>query len=331
METPSARLISWHNATSTDNDFPVNFDEEASHPVFAYTCGGSPYQNANDNSESPIVTGSAQAYSPNNDVFYFGDQNYTMLRAYLPDVMQPWGDNLPIRMYTHVANLDNAFAISPVNPAPETDMNDNNFNAQFVVGNGLNTNYPFSDAGTVGHELAHIFTAYAANLIYANQSGGINEAYSDITGKAYEDYVFRQYPWYGETWGGGLSIVLPTVEDKNSEYRHMNNPPLDGNSIDNLSKYVQGMNVHFSSGVFNKAFFLMVDGHGIDVVQGFKYFSYANINYWTPGTNFEHASCGVIEAAIDMQQSEAVEGIKSSFEEVGVHCKVGFKQLKTPL
>ena len=40
-------------------------------------------------------------------------------------------------------------------------------------------------------------------------------------------------------------------------HRYMADPPLDGKSIGTAADFCPGMDVHHSSGVFNKAFYLL--------------------------------------------------------------------------
>ena len=66
------------------------------------------------------------------------------------------------------------------------------FNASFtgswmVYGDGNGD--PLVSIDIVAHELAHGVTAYSANLIYANESGALNESFSDIFGNVIERYA----------------------------------------------------------------------------------------------------------------------------------------------
>eukprot|EP01084_Bolivina_argentea_P020641 38377_1 len=92
-------------------------------------------------------------------------------------------------------------------------------------------------------EIAHGYTHQARNLIYAYESGGMNEAFSDIAGEAAEYWVFGTNDWES---GGNLG--------KNGQsFRYMYDPPLNGLSIDHYSNFYPGMSVHSSSGLYNKA------------------------------------------------------------------------------
>jgi Zn-dependent metalloprotease len=51
--------------------------------------------------------------------------------------------------------------------------------------------------------------------------------------------------------------------------RYMHDPPLDGSSIDHASDYYTGLDVHYSSGVYNKAFYLLSTTDGWDTEKVF--------------------------------------------------------------
>jgi Zn-dependent metalloprotease len=61
----------------------------------------------------------------------------------------------------------------------------------------------------------------------------------------------------------------------------MNNPPQDGQSIDNAANFTSSMDVHYSSGVYNKAFYLLATKAGWNGQKAFKVFARANALYWT--------------------------------------------------
>ena len=56
----------------------------------------------------------------------------------------------------------------------------------------------------------------------------------------------------------------------------MSDPPLDGHSIGHTEDYCPGINVHLSSGVFNKAFYLLTNTEGWNIWKAFDVFLTAN-------------------------------------------------------
>ena len=54
------------------------------------------------------------------------------------------------------------------------------------------------------------------------------------------------------------------------------------------------MDVHFSSGIFNKTFYLLGTAEGWNTKKAFDVMVKANMAYWTPNIDFHHAAnCGV--------------------------------------
>ena len=96
----------------------------------------------------------------------------------------------------------------------------------------------------------------------------------------------------------------------------MDDPTLDGRSIGHQSNYSSGMDVHHSSGVFNKAFYLLANKAGWNTRKAFEVMTNANKLYWTSNTNWDSAGDGAIDAACDLGYSTA--DVKSALASVGV-------------
>ena len=101
----------------------------------------------------------------------------------------------------------------------------------------------------------------------------------------------------------------------------MCNPTQDGGSIDNAANYNSGLDVHYSSGVYNKAFCTLAKTAGWDTVKAFKSFARANSLYWTPSSTFVSGACGVETAATDLGFTKA--DVTAAFAAVGVSCTGG--------
>jgi pseudolysin len=80
------------------------------------------------------------------------------------------------------------------------------------------------------------------------------------------------------------------------------------------------MDPHLSSGVFNKAFYLLAHQPDWSVAKAFTVMLEANQKYWLPSSTFESAACGVIQAAKDRQWNK--QAVVDSFKEVGVTCPI---------
>ena len=188
---------------------------------------------------------------------------------------------------------------------------------QMVYGDGGTFFTPLSGAlDVVAHELTHAVTEHSANLIYAGESGGLNEATSDILGAAVEAWS-QGWVIDADTWRIGEDIALPAL---GPALRFMDDPPLDGSSIDHYADFTPGMDVHFSSGIANKAFFLMVQDPALDMPQATDVWYRALTLYMTPSTTFAQARTATIDAATDLfgAASAQVAAVASAWDAVGV-------------
>jgi Zn-dependent metalloprotease len=110
----------------------------------------------------------------------------------------------------------------------------------------------------VAHELSHGVTEYSADLIYRNESGALNEAFSDIMGTSVE--FFFQPPN-----GGTLHADYLIGEDvvRPGGIRSLENPAANGDP-DHYSKRYTGTEdnggVHINSTIPTHAFYLAIEG-----------------------------------------------------------------------
>ena len=129
---------------------------------------------------------------------------------------------------------------------------------------GQRTTYTAAALDTVVHELTHGVTDNTSDLIYRNESGALNEAFSDMMGISAEFFYYprgsgiRQadYVFSKDTDRG----VLPGVPDG---LRSMENPRLyqDPDHYSGLYRgTLDGGGVHWNSGIPNQAFYLAIEG-----------------------------------------------------------------------
>lgn len=143
-----------------------------------------------------------------------------------------------IESYVHVDNdLDNAFWTG----------------TRLAFGDGSNNN-PLVELDVVGHELTHGVTQYEAQLQYYNESGALNESFSDIFGKAIEFDTFGDTA----TWqlakyfriGGLRDLSNPNLKNQPDTYKgHLW-----------YTGYDDSGGVHYNSGVQNFWFYLLSEG-----------------------------------------------------------------------
>ena len=144
--------------------------------------------------------------------------------------------------------------------------NNDCFCMSFGDGDGVQMR-PLVSIDIIGHEVSHGVTHATADLAYSSESGGLNEATSDIFGTMIEYYAnnAKQPPNYVI---GDQIFITPGW---NKFIRTMFKPHLDGISPDcypsattpsngiTLANF-KAMNVHYSSGVANHFFYLLAEG-----------------------------------------------------------------------
>ena len=248
--------------------------------AFAYTCPRNTVKTING------------AFSPLNDAHYFGSVIYNMYNAYIGK--PPLTFQLTMRVH-YSTNYQNAFWDG----------------SAMTFGDGGTTFYPLVSLDVASHEVSHGFTSQNSNLTYSGQSGGINEAYSDIAGEAAEYYMR----------GTNDFLVGADIFKATGALRYMANPPQDGSSIGHTSNYTAGMDVHYSSGVYNKAFYLLATKPGWNTQKAFQVFARANDLYWTASTDFNQGVCGVQTAATNLGYT--VADVTAAFTSVGATCGGG--------
>jgi len=130
-----------------------------------------------------------------------------------------------------------------------------------------------ADLDTAGHEMSHGVCAATANLVYRKESGGLNEANSDIFGTLVEFYTLNNSTgsFIPSTPGSGsITANYKLFENSwghaypNEALRWMYKPSRDGRSPDFYSSTIGRLDVHYSSGVANHFFFLLAHGSQVD-------------------------------------------------------------------
>jgi len=128
-----------------------------------------------------------------------------------------------------------------------------------VTMGGRQWNYFSGAIDVVAHELAHGVTDYTSDLIYRNESGALNEAFSDIIGTSVE-YFYQQA---GSGYLKADYLVGEDLTTPSGAFRSMANPQAYDDP-DHYSKRYTGTDdnggVHSNSGIANNAFYLAIEG-----------------------------------------------------------------------
>ncbi len=225
------------------------------------------------------------------------------------------GENMPLISQVHYdVNVVNAFW--------------NGNWASFGDGNGENWD-ALTCLDVVAHEFAHGVTGNTARLIYRNESGALNESFSDILGAAVE------------LWATPDSADWFIAEDSNLDntgFRSMSNPNSKGDPDTYLSQsWFTGTGdnggVHTNSGVQNYWFYLMTEGGSGNNSFGTPYsveglgldtaihIAFRNLKYYlTRFSGYPDAREGALQSAEDLYGvcSNAVVQTARAWYAVGV-------------
>ncbi|MCS1351320.1 M4 family metallopeptidase [Mechercharimyces sp. CAU 1602] len=159
----------------------------------------------------------------------------------------------------------------------------------------------------VGHEITHAVTERTAGLIYQNQSGALNESWSDVLGNLIENKS-------DERWLVGEDVWTPNIA--NDGLRSMSNPESNGypshmNDYRNLPNTRAGDwgGVHINSSIPNKAFYNFVTSSGVTRDEAGKVWYRALTQYLTSSSEFMDARNATIQASTDLYGASAQETI----------------------
>jgi zinc metalloprotease ZmpA len=201
--------------------------------------------------------------------------------------------------------------------------NDGCFCMTYGDGNGTQFG-PMVGLDVAAHEMSHGVTSRTARLVYSGESGGLNEATSDIFGTLVEFYAGNS-----QDTGDyliGEKVVRPGLG--RDALRYMDKPSKDGSSVDHWSSSVGGISVHHSSGVANHFAYLLAEGSGTKTINGVTYDSptynrstvtgigraklgaiwYRALTvYMTSSTNYAGARTATLNAARDLYGAAGTE------------------------
>ncbi|MFG2823944.1 M4 family metallopeptidase [Kitasatospora sp. NPDC048365] len=212
--------------------------------------------------------------------------------------------------YVHVDNnLLNAF------------YDDSCFCMSFGDGSSQNSNTPLTSLDVAGHEMSHGVTAATANLNYSGESGGLNEATSDIFGTMVEFYAANAND-------PGDYYIGEKLNMSSGYFRRMDNPAADGSSLGCWNSSAGSVDVHYSSGIGNHFFYLASEGTGAKTIGGRSHNgttcnndTFAGIGkdkaaavwyralsaYMTSTTNYSGARTATLQAAADLYGTNSQE------------------------
>ncbi|WP_406384116.1 M4 family metallopeptidase [Streptomyces sp. NBC_01618] len=135
-----------------------------------------------------------------------------------------------------------------------------------TYGDGSGNAKPLTSIDVAAHEMSHGVTAATAKLVYSGESGGLNEATSDIMATAVEFYANN-----ASDKGDYLIGEKIDINGNGTPLRYMDKPSKDGASKDAWYSGIGNVDVHYSSGPANHFFYLLSEGSGAKVINGVSY------------------------------------------------------------
>ncbi|MFH9292697.1 M4 family metallopeptidase [Streptomyces sp. NPDC017520] len=135
-----------------------------------------------------------------------------------------------------------------------------------TYGDGSGNVKPLTSLDVAAHEMTHGLTSVTAGLNYSGESGGLNEATSDIFAAGVE--------FYSDTAQDPGDYMVGEKIDINGDgtpLRYMDKPSKDGASKDYWYSGIGNVDVHYSSGPANHWFYLLSEGSGAKTVNGVDY------------------------------------------------------------
>lgn len=297
---------------------------------FTFSCDKvNDHQNEFPEPEQGFLGRSNEAYSPVNDALHYGIVIKKLYQDwYGVPVLTEKDHSTPLLLSMNILyfeeGYENAFWASE--------------EQKMFFGLGGDRLYPLVTLGIAAHEISHGFTDQHSNLIYKDQSGSLNESFSDmaISAATYYESNGKETDW---TTGADVMKVNLGKDKKDwKAIRYFDNPTKDGRSIAHVKDFeklqsscdkasegdpdaYQSCVVHLGSGVFNKAFYLLANSTGWNPKVAFSVAVKANQDYWTSNSSFQAAACGMKQAAIDIAKTNAalpLDALDKAFKEVGI-------------
>lgn len=187
----------------------------------------------------------------------------------------------------------------------------------------------------IGHELTHGVIEHTSNLVYATQSGALNESFADIAGVIISNWYTAPDRDDVGTWnweiGQGLrrdGRPLRDFEDPSrtghpqhmDDFRHLRPGELPNNDND------QGW-VHFNSNIHNKAVHILLtmttDGTRVFTVEDVAVLTYFGMVRLSSLATFPEALQSILDVARtyfggDANRQDKIDAIRQAYQLVGI-------------
>lgn len=182
----------------------------------------------------------------------------------------------------------------------------------------------------IGHELAHGFTQYSANLTYFGQPGALNESVSDVFGSLVKQYTLDQTADQAD-WliGAGLlapqvsGVALRSMKEPGTAYDDdvLGKDPQPATMKDYVRTGRDNGGVHINSGIPNHAFYVLatqLGGKAWERAGQIWYDTMTSGNLEVDASFSDFAKETVAAAAARYGQGEEHEAVLKAWSQVGV-------------
>nr|WP_190024107.1 M4 family metallopeptidase [Streptomyces hiroshimensis] len=188
---------------------------------------------------------------------------------------------------------------------------------KMVYGNGDAEYRPFSSAlDVVGHEMTHGVVENSTELVYAGQSGALNEALADYFGNAVKTDI---YGIAMDSPDAGLlgDALCRTKAPRECAVRDLNDGRTASKSFLGVGLGTDGGGVHLNSTIFSGALWDMREDVGRTLADRIVY--KALTEYMTPLDGFTEGRAAVLAAARDLKVADKeLKAVERSFNAHGI-------------
>jgi hypothetical protein len=303
--------------------FGGNAVTDMKHNTFGPTVGGVAYPKGTVYANTANVWGNGTAPAPLSPTTTPAGQTVAVDAAY--GLQATWDYYGQVHQRNGIDGLGSATYVQVNYGGNQNDVDNAYWSSSafaMTIEDGVNTR-PYTNLTVMAHEFTHGVTRASAGLIYDAESGGLNEATSDIFGVMAATYAngtaVGTIPATGANWyiprylANGAMVPL----------RYLDKPSRDGVSRDAWSPGLGSIDVHFSSGPMNRAFYFLSQGASANPAA-FSYSTYLpggmtgisndeadqiwyralNV-YLTPTSNYKQARTAALRSALDLFPPDA--------------------------
>ncbi len=184
----------------------------------------------------------------------------------------------------------------------------------YGMGDGRQYNDFASSLDVVAHEITHGITANTAALVYASESGALNESYSDVFGKL---VAFRS------SRSGDWKIGRDLFRDGRSFIRDMENPEVAHTRDfkfrgEQCHRFNDSCGVHTNSGIPNKAAVLLAKRIGLERLGKIYFLTLTQLLRSSSTFQDARAQTEAACATLYGRGSSDCRAVSESFEAVGI-------------